>query len=823
MTHLPPTPRREGRSHSPSDVRAGPPAAAAPACVVQGPGYRFSVLTDRLIRMEWSDQDTFVDLPSQLVQRRGFPAPDFSVRDGERSLEIWTEFLHLRYDKRPFSPGGLSVNMRRPVLDDHRSSWRYASGHDVPGGHGNLGGTARTLDDVDGACELDLGLFSTHGYAVVDDSDSVLLTEDGWVQPRQRTQPDLYLFGYGSDYRAGLRDFFRLTGPSPLVPRVALGNWWSRFHRYTADDYLELMDRFEAAGVPFSVAVLDMDWHPVDIDPSLGNGWTGYTWDTELFPDPAAFLAALHDRGMAVSLNVHPADGVRRHEAAYRDVARDLGVDPDSGLEIAFDITSREFVESYFARLHHPHEDIGVDFWWIDWQSGATTRMASLDPLWMLNHLHYQDAARDGRRPWILSRYAGLGSHRYPVGFSGDTVATWASLDFQPYFTATAANVGYFWWSHDIGGHGGGAKDNELAARWYQFGVFSPICRLHSSNSPFNSKEPWRYEPRTAAILTRYLRLRHQLVPYLYTAMWEAHTEGVAPVRPLYHDHPDAPEAYEFDNQYLFGPDLLVAPITTRVDPDTHLGQAEGWLPPGTWYDFFTGDRYDGGRAAVFHRSLEHLPVLARAGAVVPMNPDPMVELTANPDALELRIFPGAAGGCVLREDDGSGDPSPDDCQRTRIDLAWHPLRDDEADAVLTIHPPTGPGVLTERILTLRLVGVADVRDITYRVAEADAPMSCQPRHEHGSVVVELSRLGLSGGVEVALRGVRLQPAAVRDRIFRLLHEAEITYELKDRALDVVERQDGNARIASLHGLELPGNLYGALLEILTARSGETR
>lgn len=796
-------------------------AAADPRSIVQGPGYRFSVLTDRLIRMEWSDQDTFVDLPTQLVQCRDFSAPDFSVRDGDRWLEIWTEFLHLRYDKQPFSPGGLSVKMRRPVLDDHRSSWRYASGQDVPGGHGNLGGTARTLDDADGACELEFGLFSTHGYAAVDDSNSVLLTHDGWVQTRRYTQPDVYLFGYGNDYRAGLRDYFKLTGASPLVPRVALGNWWSRFHRYTADSYLELVDRFQDAGVPFSVAVLDMDWHPVEIDPSLGNGWTGYTWDPELFPDPAGFVAALHERDMAVSLNVHPADGVRRHEAAYRDVARDLGIDPDSGLEIAFDITSREFVESYFTRLHHPHEDLGVDFWWIDWQSGSTTRMPSLDPLWMLNHLHYRDAARQGRRPLILSRYAGLGSHRYPIGFSGDTVATWASLDFQPYFTATAANVGYFWWSHDIGGHGGGAKDNELAVRWYQFGVFSPICRLHSSNSPFNSKEPWRFEPRTAAILTRHLRLRHQLVPYLYTAMWNAHTDGIPLVRPLYHDHPDAPEAYEFDNQYLFGPDLLVAPITTPTDPDTHLGQAKGWLPPGTWYDFFTGDRYDGGRAAVFHRSLERVPVLARAGAVVPMNPDPMAELTTNPRTLELRIFPGAAGGCVLIEDDGSAGPGPDDRQLTRIDLAWDPRRDGGADAVLTIHPPTGPGVLTDRTWTLRLAGVAGVRQTTCRIGGTVAPATCQPRLDHGSVVVELGRLDLADGAEVTLDGVQLQREAIRDRIFHLLHEAEIAYELKDRALDIVEGQDGHARIASLHGLELPGNLFGALLEILTARSGE--
>jgi hypothetical protein len=796
-----------------------PTTEADPACIVQGAGYRFSVLTDRLIRMEWSDDDTFVDLPTQLVERRRFPVPTFTVRDQPGSLEIWTEFLHLRYDKRPFSPGGLSVNLRRPVQPDHRTRWRYASHNDTPGGHGNLGGTARTLDDVDGARQLEPGLFSTHGYAVIDDTSSVLRTEEGWVEPRPHTGTDLYLFGYGREFRAGLRDFFRLTGPSPLLPRAALGNWWSRFHRYTADDYLDLMDRFAAEGIPFSVAVLDMDWHPVDIDPSLGNGWTGYTWDTQLFPDPPAFLDALHRRGLAVSLNVHPADGVRRHEAAYPQVARDLGIDPDTGLEIAFDITSREFVESYFSRLHHPHEDIGVDFWWIDWQSGTTTRMAQLDPLWMLNHLHYHDAARDDRRPLILSRYAGLGSHRYPVGFSGDTIASWASLDFQPYFTATAANVGYFWWSHDIGGHGSGAKDNELAVRWYQFGVFSPICRLHSSNSPFNSKEPWRFEPATADILTRYLRLRHQLIPYLHSAMWDAHTEGVPLMRPMYHDHPDASEAYEVDNQYLFGPDLLVAPVTTPADPDTHLAQIPGWLPEGTWYDYFTGHRYEGGRTLTFHRTLEQLPVLARAGAIIPLAADPMADATVNPDGLELRIFPGGSGRCLLQEDDGGGAPAPADRQQTSIGFDWRVRDEFTADAELIILPPSGTDVLTERTLTLSLVGIADLAHASYRMPGGSAAVELTPSSTDHEVRLELGPVDLGSGLTVSLERLRGRPPATAERIFALLDQAEVSYELKDRILQVVEQLDGHARTGALHGLRAPDTLYGAVLEILASET----
>ena len=152
--------------------------------------------------------------------------------------------------------------------------------------------------------------------------------------------------------------------------------------------------------------------------------------------------------------------------------------------------------------LHRGLEDDGVDFWWLDWQSGPHSRVAGIDPLWMLNHFHFLDSARDGRRPLTFSRYAGPGSHRYPVGFSGDTVISWASLAFQPYFTATASNIGYGWWSHDIGGHMFGGKDDELATRWLQLGVFSPILRLHSSANEFTTKEPWTYAPEARAVMT---------------------------------------------------------------------------------------------------------------------------------------------------------------------------------------------------------------------------------------------------------------------------------------------------------------------------------
>jgi len=786
----------------------GRPASAHPDAVVAGPTYRFTVLTSRLIRMEWNERGEFVDERSQSVVSRDFPVPDFTVVElPGGGLEILTAYVRLRYDGGEFSEGGLSVALLKGATDGHYSSWRYGFAYPQDQHRGNLLGTARTLDGADGEVDLEPGILSTFGFAVVDDSDTVLLSEDGWIAPRPgggRPRKDLYLFGYGNDFGAGLRDYHRLTGPTPVVPRYVLGNWWSRYWPYTEDEYLAVMDRFEAERIPLSVAVIDMDWHLVDVDPEIGTGWTGYTWNRELFPDPERFLGALHERGLSTTLNLHPADGARRHEDAYPQVAEAMGVDPASGLPVEFDVTSREFVDAYLRYLHHPLEEQGVDFWWIDWQSGSATNVPGLDPLWMLNHVHYVDSGRDGKRPLTFSRYAGLGSHRYPVGFSGDTIITWDSLDFQPYFTGTAANIGYTWWSHDIGGHMFGAKDTELTVRWCQFGALSPVNRLHSSNSPFTTKEPWAFGPRAFGVISRFLRLRHRLIPTLYTAAWRAHTDAVAVVRPMYHDHPRSGEAYSVPNQYLLGEHLIVAPITTPEEPGTKLASATAWLPEGGWFDLFTGQRYDGDNVVPLHRDLAQLPVLARSGAVLPLADalDPVVDAPAR---LTLRVFPGD-GVSHLIEDHGEGAPAADDRNVTRFVQALTVRDDGRADLRLVIEPTTGPDPLGEREIVLEVVGASAVEGFEGAAVVEDELLSQALR-------IELGRVDMTTGVDVVLVGLSPVRPDVVGEAFAILDAAEIEYTVKQAAWTATQRLAGLALARGLAALPLSPVLRDALLE----------
>lgn len=797
--------RRDIPAHWQFDTRPLPASAG----VVSGENFRFTVLTSRLIRLEYSESGVFTDHASQLVLNRRFEPAEFRVVEQPDELQIITEHLHLRYDRKPFSVQGLRIQVRGDVSSYH-SEWRYGQTYD------DLGGTARTLDDVDGEVSVEPGLMSRNGFAVVDDSDS-LVFEDGWLVPRTAgPADDLYFFGYGHSYRDCLADFYRLSGPTPLLPRFALGNWWSRYHAYTAEEYRALIDRFDAEGIPFSVAVLDMDWHLVDIDRRLGSGWTGYTWNTTLFPDPDDFAAWLHQRGLRLTLNVHPADGVRAHEDAYRAMAEELSVDHEAGDPVAFDVTNPEILMAYFAYLHHPLEERGIDFWWLDWQSGPDSKTVGMDPLWMLNHFHFLDSARQGRRPLTFSRYAGLGSHRYPVGFSGDTIATWASLQFQPYFTATAANVGYGWWSHDIGGHFFGVHDDDLAVRWTQLGTFSPVLRLHSSNNPYQGKEPWKFAAPSAVIIGEYLRLRHQLVPYLYTMNHLASAAARPLVEPMYYEYPEEETAYTVENQFRFGTELMVCPITTPLSPITKTGQVRAWLPDGQWVDFATGLVYRGGRMLVLHRGAADYPVLARAGAIVPLvAPSRVGNGTENPEAFEVAVFAGASGSFELIEDDGS--PSPvehDRVARTRMIL-------DSDGGTFTILPTSGSVevVPASRQFRLRFTGFAEPRSVSVTVAGRATAGDVTYQEETSTLWVDIGEVATRETAEVVFDdGMRTAANDVVRRVRDLLTQAQIEYDLKMS----IDHQTQSAQspallIGQLQAMDLDPDLFGALSEVILA------
>lgn len=781
---------------------------AEDAAIIQGEKYRFTVLTEEMIRLEYCEDGQFEDRATQCVIDRKFKVPEYQVIENEESLEIITDKIHLVYNKQKFTDYGLSVQVRGNISVYH-SIWHF--GEEAT----DLRGTARTLDEADGAIELEHGIISRFGYGILDDSRSLVITEDGWVESRKEDCIDIYFLGYGHEYEHCLKDYYHLTGKTPLLPRYALGNWWSRFYRYNDQEYKALMTRFEKEEIPFSVSVIDMDWHLVDIDPKYGSGWTGYTWNKELFPDPKEFMTWLHDHGLKVTLNVHPAGGVQAHEEKYKEMAEAMGRDWEKEEPVNFDVTDQKFLKAYFEYLHHPNEEEGVDFWWLDWQQGGLSKIPGLDPLWMLNHYHYLDSGRRGKRRLTFSRYAGMGSHRYPVGFSGDTIISWESLAFQPYFTANASNVGYGWWSHDIGGHMKGYRDEELSTRWIQFGVFSPIMRLHSSNSAFTGKEPWNYNAVSENIMKRYLKLRHEMIPYLYTMNYHASHDGQPLIRPMYYLEPEQPEAYEVPNEYYFGTELVVCPITEPTDKAAGTACVKAWIPEGKWYDIFSGLKYDGGRMLELYRSLEDIPVLAKEGAIIPLTD--LTEYTnsvENPKELAVKIVPGKKNAFILMED--TGDTCEDKEENwAQTKLEW--INENE----FIIHPANGnlDVIPKRRTWKMEFYGIADVDNLEVTVGGKAIETERIYDEKRHICQVNIPETEVTEQITISFsKGYLLRENNKPAEIFALLYQAKIEYEVKEKIYAYMkEGKTSSEMLGIIQAMHLPDSVCGMLSEVLLA------
>jgi len=619
----------------------GEPVANPDSVVISGQA-RFTVLTARLIRLEWSETGQFEDRGTYAFPTRRAPAPDFTARVEAGVLTIDTGALRLHYalDSGKFSAEDLSIHFD---LNGRPQTWTPGMSNPM-----NLRGTRRTLDVCEGDAALEEGLISRAGWALFDDSRSVVFNhQDGWVAARpDHGLQDWYFFGYGHDYQAALTDYVQFGGRIPLIPRFVLGAWWSRYWAYSDQELRGLVCGFEEHNLPLDVLVVDMDWH-------TPHSWTGYTWNRELFPDPPAFLRWVHRRGLRTTLNLHPAEGVQAFEEIYPRFAQAIGVDPASGKPIPFRITDKEFVKHYFELLHHPMEDDGVDFWWMDWQQGETSEVKGLDPLPWINHLHFRDSTRRGRRGMLYSRWGGLGNHRYPIGFSGDTYVTWPALQFQSFFTATASNVAYGWWSHDIGGHMGDATQPELYARWVQYGALSPCLRLHGTKDPRTERRPWKYPDAACQAARSAFHWRYQLVPYLYTLARLAHDTGISPCRPMYYEYPEEDAAYAARYQYFLGDQMIAAPIVHPAHPETGMAAADVWIPQGTWIDYQTRESFNGPRWVRLVGDLNRIPMLMKAGAILPLAPPARTTDTLSKDHLLLSVFPGTEGTFRLYEDDG--------------------------------------------------------------------------------------------------------------------------------------------------------------------------
>ncbi len=679
---------------------------------------RFTVITDGVIRLEYSPDGKFIDAPSLLAVDREYVDADFKVNDIDGKVNIITPKLQLTYIKN--SGAFNSDNLQIKSLQGLTPSFDWHPGMQQSG---NLKGTTRTLDGLDADVQtqewvadlkkgdkrsLDDGLLATDGWTLIDDSDGYIFDTEGNATPRTSSKgaQDWYFMGYGHDYKGALKDFTRFAGKIPLPPRYAFGYWWSRYWAYSDTELQKLADKFASYDIPLDVVVVDMDWHYTD--PGRG-GWTGWTWNRSLFPDPQKFLDTMHSKGLKVTLNLHPADGFENYEECYPALAKALGKTDNK--KIDWIGSDAKFMKAVFDSVLHPLEKAGVDFWWLDWQQHLNDPvLKNLNNTWWINHCFFTDMQKQGnRRPMLYHRWGGLGNHRYQIGFSGDAVISWNSLEYQPYFTSTASNVLYGYWSHDIGGHLGEKIDPEMYTRWLQWGAFSPIMRTHSSKASTLNKEPWVFEDEYRDAIRDAVLWRYSMVPYIYTMARHATDEGVSLLRPMYYDYPEASEAYSYRSQYMLGDDMLIAPVTNPAD-STGFAYVDVWLPEGNdWYELHSGTLLSGGQKLKRQFALNEYGVYIKAGAILPSYRSDVRDIVSNNSPIDITVYPGAQSGSFnIYEDNG------DDCDY-ETDYAVTPLSYQRNGSVTDVTIGARKGSYT---------GMPDYRDFCIRIEASTPPES---------------------------------------------------------------------------------------------------
>ena len=655
-----------------SEIQAQKPSPANPASIVNsGNDVRFTILTDGAIRLEWDANGNFNDLSSFTIVNRNLPTPRFKTTRKSGWLTISTDKMILRYKEGSgkFTASNLTIDSPSKKGFKWNPSVKQSA---------NLKGTSRTLDLFDGdwhyrdkyTMEIEDGIVSRDGWTLIDDSGSFLFDDSdwSWVTTRENTNAqDWYFMAYEHDYKAALKDYSLIAGKTPLPPRYAFGYWWSRFWSYSDKEMRTLVNDYRKYNLPIDVLVVDMDWHRIDsiISPNRDEfgemkWWTGWSWNTELFPDPEKFLQWTKKEKLRTTLNLHPASGIAPFEDQYQEFAKKMNFDTSTGRNIPYQGSNKKFMTNLFDVVLTPMEKWGVDFWWLDWQQWLNDKdVDGLSNTWWINYVFFTHMERNSdKRPLLYHRWGGLGNHRYQIGFSGDAIISWKTLEFQPYFTSCASNVLYGYWSHDIGGHDflpGQEKplDPELHTRWMQYGVYTPILRTHSTKNKYLTKEIWNFKGDFFDAQYEAIKQRYRLVPYIYTMARKFYDDGLALCRPMYYEYPENEEAYDFKYQYMFGDDMLIAPISSPMTDGESTVKV--WLPQDSqWYEWNSGTLLNGGQIAERKFTIDQYPVYIKAGAIIPMYDDTVNNLTDQPDMIHLTIFPGAEGEARLYEDEGN-------------------------------------------------------------------------------------------------------------------------------------------------------------------------
>ena len=661
-----------------------------PRALTNGP-VRFQALTSTLLRMEYSPSGQFVDQPSvAVINRSNWEDIPITGTEADGWLVFSAGKVVVRYQTGSGAFGAQNL----------RIAWQDESGEHTwkPGDKDeqNLGGVPASLDNRSTIVLTDPGPLSRKGCYLLDDSKTALFDEPSdWVKARAQTgNLDWYFLAYGRDYKAALAQLSRLVGPVPMLPRYVFGAWFGSRAGYSGEQWKMIVKQFRDEQLPLDLLVIDSDSKTKMV-------WTGYDWDLEQVPDPPDFFRWMKQQGIKVTLNEHYNPLTRESDSHFETIRQAMGLPPETK-EIPHNIGSKKYAGLFMDLLHKTDLENGLAFWWQD--GAAPANIEGLDNYLWTRHIEYMGSQRiTGKRTTAFCRLgSGWGSHRYGIYFTGDLHGVWESLPVLIPATVRGGNQLTPYMNNLCCGVFVVDLPVELYQRWVQFSSFSPTLWFHGF---WGLRLPWEYGQAGEENYRKFAGLRYALLPYIYTCSQVAHKTGLPLVRGTYLEYPAQEPAYIYQQQYLFGRDLLVAPIT--VAGNGKPARKEIYLPSGDdWFDFFTGDCYRGGQAIVHECPLDRMPLFARAGSILPMAPAMDYSGQKPVDPLTLEVYAGAREAeFSLYEDDGTSlDYRTGACSETA--LRFRPK--DGESYELTIGAAQGKfkGQLARRRYTVRVHGV---------------------------------------------------------------------------------------------------------------------
>jgi len=734
-------------------------------CMVIGQKYRFTMLTDRLIRLEYSENGVFEDRSTQNIIFRNFERPIFVVNESDTLLQISTKYYTLSYVKnKPFGSGKLTPGTNLKVLlKETEHQWYY----NHPEAR-NFGTINYSLDDFVGKLKLDKGLYSTDGFCILDDSNSLVLDEKGNYVTRNTNNLDIYLFMYKRDFGLCLKDYFDLTGYPSFIPRYTLGNWWYKNDKYNNNDIMKLIKKFNENEIPLSVIMLGDKWH---------NDIEKFSFDDKLL-SANNLINTLHEQNIKLGLTIDPSLKIANNSIYYQELSKYI-----EGKDLSFVPLTMPKLGLYFNTFIRRLSNLGVDLFNIDYNN-----INDRNSLWLFNHYHFVDEILNrNKRGVILSRNSKMATHRYPITYTGKTIVDWNTLNALPLYNMSASNSGISFVAHAIGGYHKGVEQEELFMRYIQFATFSPFLILSGEEGKYYKREPWKWNSLRLSVIREYMQLRNKLIPYIYTESYNYYKKCIPLVQPLYYKYSAIYDEPLYKNQYFFGSEMFICPITKKKNLVIGRVVQRIFVPEGLWFDFKTGKKYPGNKYYMCFYKDDEYPAFCKAGAIIPLS---LENTTDNPKDLELVVFPKADNTYTMYEDDGiSNNYTKGDYMLTRIDYKYQ-----KDNYSLMVTNSNKCNIVSVRNYKIRFKNTVNITDVN--VLYNNKPYDAEVYYDKDDFVVEVKNVVSGNNLFINIRGLNIELEAIQlinEDIKEILNDLEIETILKEK-VDAILFSDASIR-----------------------------